>query len=135
MTAKQRHRSSRSTTAASRCWWNEDDEQCIMDSRACSPAAATFVRGCILSLCRTQSVQSDARRNQVVCGMDNDSEGCQGLCEELFALCRDCSWRQSATPAGYAAMCDQAQRDPALRLPVHRVVKRREVSVLASSQG
>jgi Integrase zinc binding domain len=38
-------------------------------------------------------------------------------------------------PAEYAATCDQAPRDPALRLPVHRVVKRREVSVLATSQG
>jgi Integrase zinc binding domain len=42
---------------------------------------------------------------------------------------------KKATPAGYAATCNQAQRDPALRLPVHRVVKRREVSVLATSQG
>jgi hypothetical protein len=29
---------------------------------------------------------------------------------------------------------NQSQRDPSLRLPVHRVVKRREVSVLATSQ-
>jgi hypothetical protein len=70
-----------------------------------------------------------------VCGMDNDGQGCQSLCAELFALCRDCSWRQSASPAGYVATCDQAQRDPALRLPVHRVVKRREVLVLPTSQG
>jgi Integrase zinc binding domain len=28
--------------------------------------------------------------------------------QELFALCRDYSWRQSATPAGYAATCSQA---------------------------
>jgi hypothetical protein len=66
--------------------------------------------GGTLPLCRTQSVRSDAWRNQGVCGMDNDGKGCQGLCAELFALCRDCSWRQSATPAGYAATCDQAQR-------------------------
>jgi hypothetical protein len=32
--------------------------------------------------------------------MDNDGQGCQGLCAELFALCRDYSWRQSPTPAG-----------------------------------
>jgi hypothetical protein len=31
--------------------------------------------------------------------------------------------------------CKQAQRDPAIRLPVHCVVKRREVSVLATSHG
>jgi hypothetical protein len=55
-------------------------------------------------------------------------------CAELFALCRHYSWRQSPTPAGYAATCNQAQRDPALRLPVHRVFKRREVSVLDTSQ-
>jgi hypothetical protein len=42
---------------------------------------------------------------------------------------------KSATPAGYAATCDQAQRDPALRIPVHWVVKRREVSLLATSHG
>jgi hypothetical protein len=65
--------------------------------------------------------------------MDND--GCQGLCAELFALCRHCSWRQSAASAGYAATCNQSQRDPALRLLEHRVVKRREVSVLATSHG
>jgi hypothetical protein len=39
--------------ALSRCWWHEDDEQCTMDSRACSRAAATFVRGGTLPLCRT----------------------------------------------------------------------------------
>jgi Integrase zinc binding domain len=32
--------------------------------------------------------------------------------QELFALCRYYSWRQSATPVGYAAICNQAQRDP-----------------------
>jgi Integrase zinc binding domain len=68
-------------------------------------------------------------------GMDNDGEGRQGLSAELFALYRYNSWRQSATPAGYAATRIQAQRDPALRLPVHWVVKRQEVSVLATSQG
>jgi hypothetical protein len=52
--------------------------------------------------------------------MDNDGEGCQGLCVELFALYRYNFWRQSVTPAGYAATRNQAQRDPALRLPVHR---------------
>jgi Integrase core domain len=35
--------------------------------------------------------------------MNNDVQGCQGLCAELFALCRDYSWRQSASPAGYVA--------------------------------
>jgi hypothetical protein len=33
------------------------------------------------------------------------------------------------------AKCNKAQRDPAPRLPLHRVVKRQEVSVLATSQG
>jgi hypothetical protein len=135
MPAKQRYRSSRSTAAESRCWRHEDDEQCAMDSRACSRVAATFVRGGALTPCRIQSVRSDAWLKQGVCGMDNDGQGCQGLCAELFALCRDCSWRQSVTPAGYAATCDQAQRDPALRVPVNRVVKRWKVSVLAISQG
>jgi hypothetical protein len=93
------------------------------------------VRGGTLPLCRAQSVRSDAWRNQGVCGVYNDGQGCQGLCAELFAPCRDYSWRRSAVPAGYAATCDQAQRDPALRLAVHWVVKRREVSVLATSQG
>jgi hypothetical protein len=32
-------------------------------------------------------------------------------------LCRDYSLKQRATPAEYAATCNQAQRDPALRLP------------------
>jgi hypothetical protein len=67
--------------------------------------------------------------------MNNAGQGCQGLCAELFALCRDYSWRQSATPAWYAATRNQAKRDPAFRLPVHRFVKRPEVSVLATSQG
>jgi hypothetical protein len=106
-----------------------------MDPRACSRAAATLVRGGALPLCRTQSVRRDAWRNQVVCGMENDGEGCQGICAELFALCRYNSWRQSAAPAGYAATCNQAQRDPALRLPVHCVITRREVSILATCQG
>jgi transposase InsO family protein len=35
--------------------------------------------------------------------MDNDGQGCQGLCAELFSLYRYNSWKQSATPAGYAA--------------------------------
>jgi Integrase zinc binding domain len=35
------------------------------------------------------------------------------------------SWRQSAAPAVYAATRNQAQQDPAFRLLVHRVVKRR----------
>jgi hypothetical protein len=65
--------------------------------------------------------------------MNNDGEGCQGIRAELFALCRYYSWRQSAAPAGYTDICDQAQRDPALRLPVHRVVKSREFLVLATS--
>jgi hypothetical protein len=92
---------------------------------------------CVEEYCLSagQSVRSDAWRNQGVCGMDNDCQGCQGRCAELFALCRDYSWRQRATTAGYAATCDQAQRDSTLRLDVHRVVKRREVSVLATSQG
>jgi hypothetical protein len=42
--------------------------------------------------------------------MNNDGEGCQSLCAELFALCRDDSWRQSAAPAGYEATRDLAQR-------------------------
>jgi hypothetical protein len=67
--------------------------------------------------------------------MENDGEGCQGLCADLLALCRYYSWRQSATLAGYASTCNRTQRDPAFRLPLHRVVKRREVSILASSQG
>jgi hypothetical protein len=67
--------------------------------------------------------------------MNNDGEGYQFLCAELFLLCRYYSRIQSATPGGYAATGDQAQRDPALRLLVHRVVKRGEVSVQATSQG
>jgi hypothetical protein len=59
--------------------------------------------------------------------MNHDGEECQSLCVELFALCGNYSWRQSATPAGYAATCKRAQLDPALRLPIHWVVKRREV--------
>jgi hypothetical protein len=55
--------------------------------------------------------------------MDNDGKGCQGLCAELFALCCYYSWRQSATPAGYAAIRNQAQRDPALLLPVIRLLR------------
>jgi hypothetical protein len=86
--AKQRDGPSTSTYEASRCWWLENDEQCAMDSRACIRAAATFVRGGTLPLCRTQSVRSDTWRNQGVCGTDNDGEECQGLCAELFALCR-----------------------------------------------
>jgi hypothetical protein len=27
--------------------------------------------------------------------VDNDCQGCQSLCAELFALCRDYSWRQN----------------------------------------
>jgi hypothetical protein len=57
------------------------------------------------------------------------------VCAELFVLCRYYSCKQSATPAWYAATCNQAQRDPALRLRLHWVVKRREVSVLATCQG
>jgi hypothetical protein len=62
--------------------------------------------------------------------MINDGQRCKGLCAELFALYRYNFWRLSATPAGYAATYNQAQRDPVLRLPVYWVVKRREVSVL-----
>jgi hypothetical protein len=69
--------------AASRCWWHEDDEQCTMDSRPYRRATARFVRGGTLPLYRTQSVRSGARRNQEVCGMDNDGEGCQRLCAEF----------------------------------------------------
>jgi hypothetical protein len=43
--------------------------------------------------------------------------------------------RNRCPPDWYAATRNQAQQDPALRLSVHRVVKRREVSVLATSQG
>jgi hypothetical protein len=110
-------------SAASRCWRHENDEQCTTSSRACGRAAATLVRGGTLTLCRTQSVRSDAWRNQGVCGMDNDGKGCQGLYAELFALCRYYSWRQSDSPAGYAATCNQAQRDSELRLPLHWIVK------------
>jgi hypothetical protein len=133
--ANERGGSSRCAAAASRCWRHEKDEQCTMYSLACSRAAATLLCEGALSLCRAQSVRSDAWRNQGVCGMNNDGKGFQDLCAELFALCRYYSWIQSATPAGYAATRNQALRDPALRLPVHRVVKRREVSVLATSQG
>jgi hypothetical protein len=66
--------------------------------------------------------------------MDNDGEGCESLCAELFALCGDNSTRQSAPPTGYVATRNQAQRDPALRLPVHWIVKRRKISVLTTSQ-
>jgi hypothetical protein len=37
---------------------HEDDEQCTMDSRACSRVAATLVRGSTLRHCRTQSVEA-----------------------------------------------------------------------------
>jgi hypothetical protein len=74
---KKRDGSSRSTAAASRCWLNDDDEQCTMDSRPCSLAGGTFVCGGPLPLCRTQSVRSDAWRNQGLCDVDNDGEGCQ----------------------------------------------------------
>jgi hypothetical protein len=100
MPVKQRDSLSRRTAAASRFWQHEDDEQCTMDSRVCSRAAATLVRGGTLPLCKTQSVRCDARRNQGVCGMDYNGEGSQSLYAELFALCRNDSWRQSATPAG-----------------------------------
>jgi hypothetical protein len=49
--------------------------------------------------------------------MNNDTEKCQNLYAELFALCGSHSWRSNAPPAGYAATCNQSQRDPALRLP------------------
>jgi hypothetical protein len=42
--------------------------------------------------------------------MNNDGEGCQGLCAELCELCGDCPLRKSATPAGYAATRNQARR-------------------------
>jgi hypothetical protein len=45
--------------------------------------------------------------------MDNDGEGCQGLCVKLFALCRYYPWRQGPSPAGYEATCNQSQRDSA----------------------
>jgi hypothetical protein len=38
----------------------------------------------------------------------------KSLCRTI-ALCRYYSWRQSASPAGYAATRIQSQRDPALR--------------------
>jgi hypothetical protein len=59
MAAKQRDGLSKSIAAAFRCRWHENDEQCTMDSRACSRAAVTFVRGGTLPLCRTKSVRSD----------------------------------------------------------------------------
>jgi hypothetical protein len=62
-----------------------------------------------MPLCGTKILRSNAWRNQGVRVMDNDGKGFQGLCVELFALCRYYSWRQSATPAGYAATCNQAQ--------------------------
>jgi hypothetical protein len=95
-------------------------------------SAVEFVREDTQPLRKTHIVRSDGRRNQGVFFMDYNGEGCQGLRAELFALCRNDSWRQSATPAGYAAPCDQAQRDRALRLPVHRILKRWEVSVHAT---
>jgi hypothetical protein len=101
-----------------------------MDSRACSRPAATFVSGGTLPLRRAQSVRNDARRNQRVCCMDYNEEGCQGFCAELFALCRNDSWRQSVKPSVYAATCDKAKQNPAFRPPLHWVVKRREVYIL-----
>jgi hypothetical protein len=124
-----------SAVEASPCRRHEDDEQCTMNSRANSRAAATLVRGGTLPLCRTQSVRSDARRNQGVCGMDNYCKGYQSLCAVLFALCSNDYWKQIASPSGDAATHNQDQRDPAIRLPVHWVVERWEVSVLTTSQG
>jgi hypothetical protein len=62
-----------------------------------------------MSLCGTKSIRSDAGRNQGVCGMDNDGQGCQDLCAEQFALSCNYSWRQNATSDGYVATCNQAQ--------------------------
>jgi RNase H-like domain found in reverse transcriptase len=69
---RQRDGWAKGTAAASRCWRHENDEQCTMDSRVCSRAASALVLGGALSLCRAQSVRSDAWRNQGVCVMDND---------------------------------------------------------------
>jgi hypothetical protein len=44
--------------------------------------------------------------------------------------CRNDSWRQRATSAGCADTCDQAQRDSAVRLPVHCIVKRQYLLLL-----
>jgi hypothetical protein len=92
MPAQQDDCSSRRTATASQCWWQEVVEQCNMDSRASSRTAAAYVRECILPLCRAQRVRSYAWRNQRVCCMNHNVEGCQSVCVELFALCRDYSW-------------------------------------------
>jgi hypothetical protein len=66
--------------------------------------------------------RSKAWRNHGVYCMDHNGEGRQGVFAELIALCRAYSWRQSATPAGYAATRNQDQlkrQDTAFRLPVH----------------
>jgi hypothetical protein len=47
-----------------------------------------------------QSVRSDAWRMKGVFGVDNDGQGCQGLCAELFVLCRYYFWRQMPRPLG-----------------------------------
>jgi hypothetical protein len=52
--------------------------------RACSLAAVKIVCGGALSLCRAQSVRSHACRNQGVCGMDNDGQGCRGLVQNCL---------------------------------------------------
>jgi hypothetical protein len=53
----------------------------------------------------------------------------RSLCKSI-AQCRNDSWRLGASTAGYTVSRNQAQRDPALRLRLHWVVKRQEVSVL-----
>jgi hypothetical protein len=67
--------------------------------------------------------------------MDNDGQGCQGLCAELFALCGNYSWRQSDTIAGtqlHATMLNEILHFDFLFIGV---AKRQEVLVLATSQG
>jgi hypothetical protein len=56
-----------------------------------------------------QSALSYAWRNQVVRCIDCNIDECQNSCAELFALCHNYSWRQSATPAVFAAPRDQVQ--------------------------
>jgi hypothetical protein len=58
------------------------------------------LRLCVETHCRSavhKGVRIDAWLNQGVYGMDNDGQGCQSLCAELFALCGKYSSRQSAT--------------------------------------
>jgi hypothetical protein len=95
-----------------------------------------FVRGGTLPLCRAH------RAYEAKLGAIKEYVAQTTMATDVKVFVQNClhcvatvPGNRRATPAGYAATCDQAQRDPALRLPVNRVVKRREVSVLATSQG